>query len=276
VSDFYDRHPIDEAHVRASARRRAGGAPVWRDGRPLAADDLFDFDQDHYGGVGAVDVLARRAGVDTRSRVLDVCAGLAGPARFLASRRGCRVVGVEIHAGRAAAAARLTREVGLIRHVAVVRGDAVALPFRRHAFDVCLSQEGLLHIPDKAAVLSECRRVLVPGGRLAFTDWIARPRLGDAERRQLAEWMAATTLLSLDGYRTLLGRAGFGGVDAEDVSEEWRVVLRERRERQDGRRADMAARFGTAWADEYDRLFAFFVALVEAGKLGGGRFSGTA
>ncbi len=121
-------------------------------------------------------------------------------------------------------------------------GDAAVLPFRRRAFDACLSQEGLLHIADKAAVLAECHRVLVPGGRLAFTDWIARPRLTDAERERLHAWMAATTLQSLASYRTLLGGAGFGAIEAE----------------------------------EYDRLFAFFVALVEAGKLGGGRFSGTA
>jgi len=38
----------------------------------------------------------------------------------------------------------------------------------------------------------------------------------------------------------------------------------------------MIARFGSAWANDYDRLFAFFVGLVDAGKLGGGRFSGTA
>jgi ubiquinone/menaquinone biosynthesis C-methylase UbiE len=254
--------------VRASAAR-TGRAQ-------LAPEDLFDFDQDHYGGVGAVDALARRAGVAPSSRVLDVCAGLAGPARFLASRRGCHVVGVELHGGRAAAAARLTRDVGLGARVRMVRGDALRLPFRRHAFDVCVSQEGLLHIHNKATVLAECRRVLVPGGRLAFTDWIAHGRLGDAERTRLSQWMAATTLQSLDSYRTLLGRAGFGSVEAEDLSAEWRVVVHARRERHRAERTAMVARFGAAWADEYERLFAFFTGLLDDGKLGGGRFSGTA
>ena len=138
VIDFYDRHPISEAQVLAAVRRRRG--PLAE--APLTAEELFDFDQDHYGGVGAVDVLARRAGIGARSQVLDVCAGLAGPARFLASRRGCQVVGLELHAGRAASAARLTRDVGLARDVVVVRGDAVALPFRPGSFDACVSQEG--------------------------------------------------------------------------------------------------------------------------------------
>ena len=158
----------------------------------------------------------------------------------------------------------------------MVRGDAVTLPFRRHAFDVCLSQEGLLHIVDKAAVLAECRRVLIPGGRLAFTDWIAHARLSDGERARLAEWMAATTLQSLTGYRALLGRAGFASVEADDLSHEWRAVLRARLERQRAERPALIARFGAAWVEDYARLFAVFVDLVNAGKLGGGRFSGTA
>jgi SAM-dependent methyltransferase len=183
---------------------------------------------------------------------------------------------VELHAGRARGAARLTRDVGLAARVAMVRGDAGALPFRRHAFDVCLSQEGLLHIADKTAVLRECHRVLAPGGRLALSDWVAHPRLGDAERGRLGRWMAAVTLQSLEGYRRLLGRAGFGNVEAEDISSDWRPVLRARLDRYRADRSDVVARFGPAWADDYERLFAFFVGLVEAGKLGGGRFTATA
>ena len=53
-------------------------------------------------------------------------------------------------------------------------------------------------------------------------------------------------------------------------------MLRDRLERYQAGRADVVARFGSTWAEEYERLFGFFVTLVEAGKLGGGRFSGTA
>lgn len=251
------------------ALRRRGLAPR----APLAPEDLFDLDQDHYGGPAAVETLARRAGVTAASRVLDVCAGLAGPARVLAHRRGCRVVACELNHGRAAGAARLTRLVGLVRRVGVVRADARLMPFAGESFDACVSQEGLLHIDDKAAVLAECHRVLVPGGRLAFTDWIAHPRLGEREREQLWRWMAATTLQGLDGYRTLLGRAGFRGVEAEDVSAEWRVILRGRLAMFRAMRRDTIAMLGEARYAEYDQLYTFFVGLIEQGKLGGGRFA---
>jgi ubiquinone/menaquinone biosynthesis C-methylase UbiE len=271
VIDFYDRHPISESQVLAALQRRRGALAE----TPLTADDLFDFDQDHYGGLAAVDALARLAGIDARARVLDLCAGLAGPARFLASRRGCSVVAVELNAGRAGGAARLTRLVRLQARVRIVRGDATTLPFPGGRFDACVSQEALLHVADKAAVLGEAHRVLAPGGRLAFTDWVARPSLGDGERRRLRDWMAATTLQSLDGYRALLGATGFHAVVAEDLADEWRVILRSRLEMFRAMRQETVARLGETRYREYDQLYAFFVRLIEAGKLGGGRFSAT-
>jgi sarcosine/dimethylglycine N-methyltransferase len=270
VARFYDGHPISEAQVLAALRRRGlDAAPRIR------PDDLVEFDQDHYGGPEAVERLARCAGVGASSRVLDVCAGLGGPARVLAHRRGCRVVACELTGGRAAGGARLTRLVGLERRIAMVQADALALPFRPASFDACISQEGLLHIGDKARVLAECHRVLAHGGRLAFTDWIAHPRLGARERQRLHLWMAATTLQSLDGYRALLGRAGFGAVEAEDVSAEWRAIVERRLAKFRSTRAETIAALGEVRYDEYAQLFAFFVGLVEDGKLGGGRFTAT-
>jgi ubiquinone/menaquinone biosynthesis C-methylase UbiE len=270
VVGFYDRHPINEAQI-LDALRRSGRGP---DG--LAPEDLFGLDQDHYGGLAAVDALARRAGIGNTSRVLDVCSGLGGPARFLAWRFGCAAVGVDLNAGRVAGARRLTRMVGLQSRVRFVRGDATRLPFAPRTFDACVSQEAWLHVEDKGRVIVECRRVLRSGGRLAFTDWVARSRLGDRERARLREWMAATTVPSLDGYRSLLARAGFTTIDVEDLSREWIGILRERLQMYRSLRADTIARFGQARYDEYDQLYEFFVGLVADGKLGGGRFTATA
>ena len=268
VVEFYDRHPISEAQVLAALARRRGLATA-----RVTAEDLFEFDQDHYGGLAAVDTLARLAGVTGATRVLDLCAGLGGPARFLASRCACQVVAVELNAGRAAGAARLTRMVGLQHRVRVVRGDATRLPLGSGRFDACLSQEAFLHVEDKAAVLAEAHRVLRPGGRLAFTDWVARPRLGDGERRRLREWMAAVSLQTVDTYRALLGAAGFRAVTSEDLADEWRAVLRTRLQMFRAMRDDTVARLGERRYREYGDLYAFFVGLIEAGKLGGGRFT---
>jgi ubiquinone/menaquinone biosynthesis C-methylase UbiE len=271
VIDFYDRHPINEAQVLESARARRGHG-----GGPLQPEELWAWDQDHYGGLGAVETLARRAAIAPGMTVLDICAGLGGPARFLAHRFAVRVTGVDLTHSRCAAGARLTALVRLSPQVRLLRADAQVLPFRGRAFDAAVSQEGLLHVPDKAAVLRECARVLKSGARLAFSDWVARPRLEENERRRLDEWMAAVTLQTIGGYRELLARAGFALVEAEDLSAEWIGILRERLRMYRGMREQTVARFGQARYDEYNQLYAFFVGLVEAGKLGGARFSATA
>lgn len=271
VVAFYDRHPINEAQVLEAARSRSD-----RRGGPLRPEDLWSWDQDHYGGLQAVETLARRAAIAPGMAVLDVCAGLGGPARFLAHRFGARVTGVDLTHSRCAAGVRLTALVRLSPLVRLLRADAQVLPFRAAAFDAAVSQEGLLHVPDKAAVLAECARVLKPGARLAFSDWIARPRLEENERRRLQDWMAAVSLQSIGGYRARLARAGFRGVEAEDLSADWTAILRERLRMYRGMREQTVARFGQARHDEYNQLYAFFVGLVEASKLGGARFSATA
>ena len=96
VIDFYDRHPISEGQILAALRDR--GADI----RRLAPEDLYDLDQDHYGSLAAVEALARRAHVRADSRVLDVCAGLGGPAQFIADRYGARVVGLDLTVSRCA------------------------------------------------------------------------------------------------------------------------------------------------------------------------------
>jgi hypothetical protein len=73
VVDFYRRHPISEGQI-ADALRRQG-----KDLARLRPEDLYDFDQDHYGGLEAVEALGRRAGINGASRVLDVCAGWQDP-----------------------------------------------------------------------------------------------------------------------------------------------------------------------------------------------------
>ena len=80
-----------------------------------------------------------------------------------------------------------------------------------------------------------------------------------------------------DGGALLHGTtsSSFGSVAGLE-HEARRRHARRRREMFRGLRADTVARLGQARYDEYDQLYAFFVGLVELGKLGGARFSATA
>ena len=55
--------------------------------------------------------------------------------------------------------------------------DMMKLPFADETFDMIVHSDTLEHVPDPIAALSECCRLLKPGGRLAFTVPIVVDRL---------------------------------------------------------------------------------------------------
>jgi sarcosine/dimethylglycine N-methyltransferase len=265
--DFYDRHPISAQIILAkleAARGTLGG---------LRPDDLFPHDQDHYGGVAANDVLARCAHIGTGTRVVDLCAGLGGPARYLAHRYGAVVTGIELTPARVIGAAELTRRVGLDSQVRVLQGDVMALPLPDASQDAVVSQEALLHVPDLARTFREAHRVLRPGGRIAFTNWIIHRPLSDAERQLLWDGMAAATLVDVDGHAELLRGAGFEIEAVEDETEAWGVILAERLRMYEKLRGEAEAAGTPAGHDDFYRSYVLFVDLVQRKAMGGARFT---
>lgn len=67
-------------------------------------------------------------------------------------------------------------EALLLRNAQVVACSAEVLPFENGSFDAVLSLYSLEHMPDRPRCLSECRRVLKPGGKLV----VAVPAAGSA------------------------------------------------------------------------------------------------
>ncbi len=266
VIRFYDTHPINEDEILAKLAARG------TDLAALTQDELKDFDQDHYGGVQVVDTLADKAGIRREHRVLDVCSGMGGPARWLAHRRGCRVTGLDFTASRVEAARRLTQRVGLDRRVDFVLGDAAAMPLPDAGYDVVMSQEAWLHVPDKPAVIRECARVVQPGGTVAFTDVVVRGRLARADEERLAAGMHAHRIGTADSYAALLAAHGCDVLARDDLGDEWTQILVGRMEMYRSLRDTTVAKFGEARFLEYDRVYGHFVGLFIAGTLGGVRF----
>lgn len=268
VLAFYDRHPISAADVLTRVKEQRGSL------ERLKPEDVFPHDQDHYGGLAANDELARAAAIRTDDLVLDVCCGLGGPARYQALSRRCRVVGLDYNEGRIKGAIDLTRRVNLARRVRFLRGDARALPFPPETFDAVLSQEALLHVPDKGKALAEAFRVLKPGGRIAFTDWIAGAGLAEADRELMWKGVAAQSIQSINQYLGLLRAAGFGEVRVVNLSALWVPILKERLAMYRRLREEACIRTGVDSHAEYVAFYEAFVALVEKGALGGARFAG--
>ena len=100
-------------------------------------------------------------------------AGLAAPARMLASALGCRVDCLEMSPDFCAGAALLNRLTGLDDRIEVHRGSALDLPFPEDSFDVVWMQNVGMNIADKRKLYAEIYRVLKPDGRYAFQEMAA-------------------------------------------------------------------------------------------------------
>lgn len=265
VERFYDAHPINETQILGALERR-GIAPG-----AVTPESLREFDQDHYGGLPALDALADRAGISSEHYVADLCSGLGGPARHLANTRGCRVLGVDFTVSRHDAAIRLTALARLSHRVQFVLADVRDVPFPDASFDAALSQEGFAHVPDKARLIAEAVRLVKPGGVVAFTDIVRRVRLAPEVAQRLHDEMAFNDIEAAEGYADLLARNGCVSVAREDLAAEWTGILQERLRMYRGLRESTVAVHGAEAFERYDAAYAHFVSLYTSGVLGGVR-----
>ncbi|MBY0397818.1 MAG: methyltransferase domain-containing protein [Thermoleophilia bacterium] len=117
---------------------------------------------------GAAADLSRRAALRPGDLVLDVACG-TGDATIPAALRGARVTGLDLTPELLDGARR--RAEAADADVALVEGDAEALPFPDAGFDVVLSSFGCMFAPRHAVVAAEIARVLRPRGRIAIATW---------------------------------------------------------------------------------------------------------
>lgn len=265
--DFYERHPISAQIILAKLEAARGTL----DG--LRPEDLFPHDQDHYGGLAANDALAKCARLGSGTRMVDFCAGLGGPARYFALRYGAVVTGIELTPARVAGAEELTRRVGLSGKVRVLAGNVMDVALPSASQDAVISQEALLHVPDVARAFAEAHRLLRPGGRFAFTNWVAHRPLADSDARLLWDGMAAATLISIDEHARHLREAGFEVEAVEDETGVWGAILAERLAMYQKLRGEAEQAGAPAGHDAFYRSYVLFVALVQSRAMGGARFT---
>jgi SAM-dependent methyltransferase len=113
-------------------------------------------------------------------RVLDLATG-TGEVALRIAQAGADVTAIDIAEPMLEKARRRATEEGAA--IQFDLGNVEYLPYDDDAFDVAISNFGVIFAPDHANVAAEVARVLRPGGRLGFSAWKPNSKLGELYRR---------------------------------------------------------------------------------------------
>ncbi|GAA3114076.1 SAM-dependent methyltransferase [Streptomyces rectiviolaceus] len=154
------------------------------------------------------------------SRVLDLGSGYGGPARYLASTFGCRVVALNISEAQNERHRRTNAERGLDAQIEVVTGSFQDIPCPDGHFDVVWSQEAFCHSGDREGLLAEAARVLTPQGHLVFTDLMAADNAPPKALRDVIARLEVDDFATPAFYRQQLTDLGLTSIDFDDRSDQ--------------------------------------------------------
>jgi SAM-dependent methyltransferase len=153
-------------------------------------------------------------------RLLDVACGTGGLSVHLAQVTGCDVTGIDLEESGLDSGRRIAREANLEARARFARVDAGRrLPFAGGSFDAVVCIDALNHIPGRAAVFADWARVLVPGGRLLFTDPVTITGIVSNQELATRSSIGYFEFTPPGEDERLLAAAGLDVVAVEDLTE---------------------------------------------------------
>jgi ubiquinone/menaquinone biosynthesis C-methylase UbiE len=187
-----------------------------------AEGDLWELvmgEQIHIGGLSSSIELAERAGIAEGSRGVDLCCCNGAGMRFLVRFRNvAHMTGVDATERIVERGRRRTADDGLSDSVEFVLGDATDTGLPDAEFDFAWGEDAWCYVQDKAKLIGEATRIVRPGGKIAFTDWLAGPEpMDDEESERYLRFMKFPSVLSIGDYQKLLDEYGCQVETAEDT-----------------------------------------------------------
>jgi SAM-dependent methyltransferase len=190
------------------------------DTHALQPEDLAPVDEFHTRGRQATEDLAAALGLKAWMHVLDIGAGLGGPARHVTSAVGCRVTGVDLVQEYVDVARVLAQRCDLGARLTFCQGDAVSIPFDDASFDAVMTQHACMNIADKRAVYAEAHRLLRPDSTFGIYDIMQGPGGSPFYPVPWAEDASTSFLTTPREACELLCGAGFDVVSVDDRTDE--------------------------------------------------------
>ena len=75
--------------------------------------------------------------------------------------------------------------------------------------DFVYSKDAWCYMPDKQQIIDQAARIVKPGGKVMFTDWIEGEGLSDPEAQRFLSLMTFPAIPTVEEYAQMLKKAGF-------------------------------------------------------------------
>ncbi len=213
-----------QARIRKEAAQEPASIPLsrmtvaqwlWGDGFIMPGDADFVLE------------LVKPFGLTPAMSMLDLSAGLGGPARAIAQAFGTYVTGLERSEERAKRGMEMSVAADLAKRAAIAHYDPETVELRKNGFD-CILGRGALHtVVDKERLLRVLHVGLKQKGQLLLNEFTSDPSAG--ERPEMAAWVARESypprLWTVSQYTDCLSGLGFDIRVIEDVSNLYRSMI---------------------------------------------------
>jgi SAM-dependent methyltransferase len=184
--------------------------------------DLWELvmgEQIHIGGFVSSMDLAERGGIGAGMRGVDLCCCSGAGMRFLVRFRSVAgMTGVDATEKVVERGRRRCEAAGVADRIRFVLAEVTKTGLPDRSADFVWGEDAWCYVEDKPKLVAEAARLLRPGGRIAFTDWVEGPAgLSDPEADRYLAFMKFPNVEDVPGYRALLERNGIEVAVAEDT-----------------------------------------------------------
>ena len=159
--------------------------------------------------------------------MLDMAAGLGGPARTIAEAFNTYVTGYERDSALARRASDEATTHGLSRHVQISAFDPESFELRAGFYDHALAREATYCVEQKERFLRVLNQAMKPFGQLILTDFVLDRAAG--ERPELASWAGTLGskphLWTAAQYSDCFKSLGFDLRIANDITPDYRKLI---------------------------------------------------
>ena len=206
--------PAREAVV-APLDRATIGQWLWGKGFVSPGDEQYILD------------MVKPFGLTPAMSMLDLSAGLGGPARVIAKAFGTYVTGLERSPERATRGMAMSVEENLAKRATISQYNPESLELRPNSFDCILGRGATYSIVEKERLFRVVYQGLKQRGQLLFNEFTVDPVFAD--RPELAAWMARESfppaLWSIEQYQDCLTSLGFDIRVVVDVTGLYRSMI---------------------------------------------------